>query len=277
MKRIHFVKWLLVAVLTTGSLNAWGAEVTLSNADIVKMGDANSSYATHSTTIDGYSWEAYAIKNFHSNATNTYHFLQIKKYASSTAYYIQLPTFSGAITSIKMTVSSTSQPMTGGGNSATLYFSSSESTSTTGIGVASGTGASSVTIDCSSLGLTTGYITAGAAVRIWDITVTYSSSSSGETTDYFNVSFVDKVQGTNCSSFDMTNVAENTQIVFNSIDDKPQATTGTCEQTHYHFVGWIEDGETPNETGSNVIAAGTTSIKATKDVTYKAVWAQEAN
>ena len=277
MKRIHFVKLLLVAVLVSGSLNAWGAEVTLSNANIVSMGDASTSYSTYTATISGYSWEAYAIKNVHSKATNTNHYLQIKKYASNTAYYIQLPTFAGTITSIKLIVSSTTQPMTGGSNSATLYFSNSKSTSATGIGVASGSGASSVTIDCSSLGLTTGYITAGAAVRIWDITVTYSSSSSGETTNYCDVSFVDNVQGTDCSSFDMTDVAENTQIVFNSISDKPQATTGTCEQTHYHFVGWIEDGETPNETGSNVIAAGTTSIKATKDVTYKAVWAQEAN
>ena len=277
MKQIHFVKLLFVAVLSCSNILAWGADVALSNANIVSMGNASSSYNTYSATIDGYSWGAYAIKNYHSKATNTYHYLQIKKYASNTAYYIQLPTFAGAITSIKMTVSSTSQPMSGGGNSATLYFSSSKSTSATGTGVASGSGGSSVTIDCSSLGLTTGYITAGAAVRIWDITVTYSSSGSGETTNYCDVSFVDNVQGTDCSSFDMTDVAENTQIVFNSISDKPQATTGTCEQTHYHFVGWIEDGETPNETGSNVIAAGTTSIKATKDVTYKAVWAQEAN
>ena len=182
MKRIHFVKLLLVAVLAIGSLNTWGETVTLSNADIVSMGNANTSYATYSATVDGYSWKAYAIKNYHSKATITYHYLQIKKYASNTAYYIQLPTFAGAITSIKMTVSSTSQPMTGGGNTATLYFSSSKSTSTTGTGVASGSGASSVTIDCSSLGLKTGYITAGGAVRIWDVTVTYESSGSGETT-----------------------------------------------------------------------------------------------
>lgn len=123
------------------------------------------------------------------------------------------------------------------------------------------------------------YATSNLSTYAHDITVykLVEESGSGETTDYFDVSFVDNVQGTDCSSFDMIHVAENTQIVFNSISDKPQATTGTCEQTHYHFVGWIEDGETPNETGSNVIAAGTTSIKATKDVTYKAVWAQEAN
>lgn len=118
--------------------------------------------------------------------------------------------------------------------------------------------------------------TASYNVRFYSASLAYEVGST-ETTNYCDVSFVDNVQGTDCSSFDMTDVAENTQIVFNSISDKPQATTGTCEQTHYHFVGWIEDGETPNETGSNVIAAGTTSIKATKDVTYKAVWAQEAN
>ena len=181
MKRIHFVKLLFVAVLVCGSLNAWGAEVTLSNANIVSMGNASTSYNTYSATIDGYSWKAYAIKNYHSKATNTYHYLQIKKYASNTAYYIQLPTFAGAITSISMTVSSTSQPMSGGRNSATLYFSSSKSTSATGTGVASGSGGSSVTIDCSSLGLKTGYITASGAVRVWEVTVTYESGS-GETT-----------------------------------------------------------------------------------------------
>ena len=181
MKRIHFVKLLFVAVLACGNILAWGADVTLSNANIVSMGDASTSYKTHTATIDGYSWGAYAIKNYHSKATNTYHYLQIKKYASNTAYYIQLPTFAGAITSIRMTVSSTSQPMSGGGNSATLYFSSSKSTSATGTGVASGSGGSSVTIDCSSLGLKTGYITAGGAVRVWDVTVTYESGST-ETT-----------------------------------------------------------------------------------------------
>ena len=33
MKRIHFVKLLLVAVLAIGSLNAWGAEVTFTPSD----------------------------------------------------------------------------------------------------------------------------------------------------------------------------------------------------------------------------------------------------
>ena len=74
-----------------------------------------------------------------------------------------------------MTVSSSSQPMTGGSNSAKLYFSASNSTASAGDGVASGSGASTVTIDCSSLNLNTGYITADGAVRIWDIEITYNN------------------------------------------------------------------------------------------------------
>ena len=182
MKKSIFSALCLVLLATT-TQSAWGAEVTLSNANIVSMGTGSTSYKTYTATIDGYSWGAYAIKNYHSKATKTYHFLQIKKYDStnSIAHYIQLPTFAGAITSIKMTVSGTSQTMSGGGNTATLYFSSSNSTSATGTGVASGSGASSVTIDCSSLSLKTGYITASGAVRIWDITVTYETGSTGTT------------------------------------------------------------------------------------------------
>lgn len=191
MKRIQLTKlrWLLLCLtISVGAGNVWGqaTTATLSNADIVAAGTAKTGYASWTIT-DGSSreWNAYAIKNQHSNATSSYHYLQIKKYASSTAYYVQVPTLGTKITSITMTVSSASQPMTGGGNSATLFFSSSNSTSATGTGVASGTGTSSVTIDCSSLNLNTGYITASAGVRIWDITVTYTTSSATATTTTF--------------------------------------------------------------------------------------------
>lgn len=169
---------LLLAVM--GS--AWADEVTLTNANIVSAGTGANGYKSWSIT-DGNNkrWNAYAIKNQHSNATSSYHYLQIKKYASNTAYYIQVPEYGTKITSITMTVSSTNQPMTGGGNSATLYFSSSNTTSAGGTGVASGTGSSSVTIDCSSLDLNTGFITAGGAVRIWDIKVVYENGSQTTT------------------------------------------------------------------------------------------------
>ena len=156
----------------------WAETVTLSNANIVAAGDAAEGYSSWTGLIDGdgNEWTAYAIKNKHSNATSQYHFLQIKKYASNVAYYIQVPELGFKITGITMTVSSTNKPMDGGSNSATLFFSGSNSTSAAGAGVASGTGESSVTIDCSSLNLNTGYITASGAVRIWDVVVTYENT-----------------------------------------------------------------------------------------------------
>lgn len=166
-----------------GSVNVWGEDVTctLSNANIVAGGAGATGYGAKSMT-DGcdQTWNAYAIKNQHSKATSDYHFLQIRKYNNPTAYYIQVPEKSGyTIKSITMVVSGSSAARGSGGNTATLYFSASNSTSAKGNGVVSGTGASSVTIDCSSLELATGYITAGGAVRIWgDVVVTYTPASS---------------------------------------------------------------------------------------------------
>ena len=181
MKNNLLNKLLSLTLLIMGGafLNpAWGETATLTNAEIVASGDPTSGYSTYSITGGGgKTWNTYAIRNFHSKATNDKYYLQLKKYASSTASYIQIPVYGTKITSITMTVSSTSQPMTGGGNSATLYFSASNSTSSTGTGVASSTGAKSVTIDCSSLNLNTGYITTSAGVRIWDVEVTYSTTS----------------------------------------------------------------------------------------------------
>lgn len=150
---------------------------------VTKLTNANISQGTAATgykecsAVDsnGFEYNAYAIQNSHSSATKSQLYWQIKKYASNVAYYVELPTFPGAIQNIKMTVSSTTQAMTGGGNTATLFFSDSNSTSANGTGVASGTGAKEVIIDASSLKLNTGYITAGSGVRIWDIEITYLS------------------------------------------------------------------------------------------------------
>lgn len=173
------IRLLLVMFLTlTVTTNAWGETTNLTQSIIYSTGSANSGYASYTFTVDGRSWNAYAIKNKHSNATSTQHYLQIKKYASSTAYYIQIPTMPGKITSIKMTVGSTQKAMSDGGNTATLYFSDKNSTSGTGTDVASGTGDKTVTIDCSALNLTSGYITASAGVRIWDVAVTYETAAA---------------------------------------------------------------------------------------------------
>lgn len=190
---------LLTMVATTSEM--WGQTrdvQELTNANIVAAGNPDGGYKDWTITDNNDNeWNAYAIKNKHSNATSAYHYLQIKKYASNTAYYIQLPELGTKITSITMTVSSSNQPMTGGGNIATLFFSNSNSTSSSGSGVVSGTGASSVTIDCTSLNLNTGYITSSGAVRIWDISVSYTSgggSTPSISADDVNIAY-DAMEG----------------------------------------------------------------------------------
>lgn len=183
MKKLRFMKaLLLMCLLMVGIGNARGEvkRVTLSQSNIYNNGiDASTGYQNVTLTDeDGNSWEAFAIKNYHSNATKTQNFLQIKKYASGTAYYIKVPVLGSKITNIELVVSNPNQIMTGGGNTATVYFSSSNSTSTVSQGVASGTGDGSVSIDVSGLNINTGYITASAAIRIWEIKVTYEDNSS---------------------------------------------------------------------------------------------------
>ena len=162
------------------SANAKALYVTnLTNANIVAAGAAASGYASYAITgQNSYVYNVVAIKNYHSKATNDKYFLQIRKYKKSNdpaESYIQIPTIGTKLSYLRMTVSSSSQPMTGGGNSTTLFFSSSNQTEAAGDGVVSGTGASSITLDTSSLDLNTGYITPDGAIRVWDVAVFYEN------------------------------------------------------------------------------------------------------
>jgi hypothetical protein len=202
--------------------------MTLSNSDIVSAGAAADSYDSYSITDNNSkTWNAYAIKKAHSGATSSYHYLQIKAYASSTAYYIQVPEYGRKITKLEMTVSGSNQPMTSGGNGATLFFSASNSTSATGTGVASGAGGSKVTIDCSSLNLNTGYITANGAVRIWDVKVTYDPirlNSSGYAT-YAGLTPIDYSDDSKFSAWAITEISGGA-IKFSKITGSVPAGTG---------------------------------------------------
>lgn len=181
MKKILlFLSFLLM------SIGVWGADIqcTLTNANIISGGETSTGYAKYTFT-DGCSqtWNAYCIKNKHSNADASYNYIQIKAYTSNTAHYLQVPEKDGyIIKTITMVVSSTQKPHDGGDNSATYYFSSSNNsnmaaswTSTNPIRAVYGNGASYITLNCSSLNLTTGYITASQGTRMWgNITVTYT-------------------------------------------------------------------------------------------------------
>ena len=164
---------------TTAGSGSGANTTTLSNANITAVANPdntqNTGYRELTYTDDnGFKYSAYAISTFHSKATNQNCYIQIKKYATNTAYYVKLPDFQGNIKSIHLVVSGSSKAMDGGGNTATIYFSSSNSTSAAGDNIVSGEGASEITIDAASLNLNTGYLTASGAVRIWEITVEYS-------------------------------------------------------------------------------------------------------
>ena len=256
MKHFNLLKsLLLLCALIVGSLSGWADTVTLSSAQI-KSGSGSSSYGACSATDgDGNTWSAYAIKNQHSKATSDYNFWQIKKYASNTAYYIQVPTLGSKITSISLVVSGSSQPRDNGGNSATLYFSNSNSTSTTGVGVVSGTGANSVTLDCSSLNLNSGYITASGAVRIWDIEVTYNPAGPVDARADAGISFaeadIEKTWGESFTGQALSN-PNSVDVTYSSTEESVATVSSTGVVT--------------------VLKAGSTTIKATfaGNATYKA-------
>ena len=57
-----------------------------------------------------------------------------------------------------------------------------------------------------------------------------------------------------------------------SLDDKTPASSGTCAQQHWHFMGWVTSANKANPTDLNIIAPGT---EMTADgTTYYAVWAK---
>ena len=58
-----------------------------------------------------------------------------------------------------------------------------------------------------------------------------------------------------------------------ALSDATRHTSGTCEETHYKFIGWCKEGQDPTNP-ANIVAPGTTNKPAT-GVNYYAVWAEE--
>ena len=57
-----------------------------------------------------------------------------------------------------------------------------------------------------------------------------------------------------------------------SLTDKGPATTGTCEEQHWHFMGWVTEANKENLTDATNIVKANTSVTA-NGTTYYAVWA----
>ncbi len=143
----------------------------LTNANIVAAGTGSDGYKDWSFTDgNGYIYNAKCIKNYHSKATSSYHYIQIKKDAG---YCIELPQMPGLIKSIEMTVSSANKPMDGGGNTSSLGFGTTNQYSEA---VATGKDEKSIIIEVPEEKQSNkGYITSDGAVRIWDIKISYYS------------------------------------------------------------------------------------------------------
>ena len=98
-------------------------------------------------------------------------------------------------------------------------------------------------------------------------TVTPSSDCS------IQINFAEKVKNTY-----IDNVQGNSeQALYDShktptLTDQTPATTGTCEQQHWHFMGWVTEANKENPTDVNIVKANT-SVTA-NGTTYYAVWAK---
>ena len=88
VSRFSLASLICLCMLILGVENVWGATATatLAQSDIksTSPSDGATGYASYSINSGGKTWNAYAIKCQHSNATSDYHYLQIKKYASNT-------------------------------------------------------------------------------------------------------------------------------------------------------------------------------------------------
>lgn len=77
--------------------------------------------------------------------------------------------------------------------------------------------------------------------------------------------YIDNVQGNSIQTLYDTHAVP-------SLSNETPATTGTCEELHWHFMGWVTEANKENPTVANIVKANT-SVTA-NGTTYYAVWAK---
>ena len=113
-------------------------------------------------------------------------------------------------------------------------------------------------------------VTSGTATVIQNgniFTVTPSSDCSIQINFAEKVknTYIDNVQGNSIQTLYDTHAVP-------SLTDKTQATTGTCEQQHWHFMGWVTEANKENPTDENISEPSTNTTA--NGTTYYAVWAK---
>lgn len=124
----------------------------------------------------------------------------------------------------------------------------------------------------------TGYTYANPAFTVTSGTATVTQNGNTFTVTpssncTIRINFVEKVKNTYIDNVQ----GYSTQTLYDihsapSLTDKAQATTGTCEQQHWHFMGWVTEANKENPTDANIVKANT-SVTA-NGTTYYAVWAK---
>lgn len=171
MKRVKL--FALISLLFIGLGHAWGAETTLTQAEI-KKATAGDSYEARSVTSTSGTWTGKMIIN-----TNT-GFVQINKNRSN--YYLGSPTFEGGVTKIVITTCNS----TASGRTFYIMGNTNTAQPTSGTYGSGSTSGSNGTATINVTGSPTSfYIYANGAAYISSVTVTYTTSSGGVTyTDY---------------------------------------------------------------------------------------------
>ena len=257
MKRVKL--FALISLLFIGLGHAWGAETTLTQAEI-KKATAGGSYEARSVTSTSGTWTGKMIIN-----TNT-GFVQINK--NSNNYYLGSPTFEGGVTKIVITTCNSTA------SGRTFYIMGNTNTAqpssgTYGSGSTSGSnGTATINVTGSP---TSFYIYANGAAYISSVTVTYTTSSGGVTyTDYL----------TECSDVPTYTVTWSVNGTTTSkeykagdaltLPDGLAPTTSDCD-IRKQFVGWtnqeINDGNKP------AVLFTTPNGTVTSDSTFYAVFA----
>ncbi len=121
----------------------------------------------------------------------------------------------------------------------------------------------------SSSGVVTAESAGNATITVTTHDGSYTATCTVTVTAVPKDHFIDEVQGTIIA--DKTSAYNFSSV---TISDKATATSGTCEQVHYHFVGWITKAKYDAGTaiGDGDIQSGN---KTPNNSTYYAVWAKE--
>ncbi len=273
MKRIHFVKLLLVAVLATSSVNALGETEELTSEELIaSVTNETCAYTTEKSYADG--TVSYTFYVYTDAAKRPW--VQLKK---DKGVYIKIGSpINTVITSIDIVITSVSNSSGGIADiskhtafSGTVALHTADTTGAANMkGVAATTSISNNKATLSPIGNNnTLYLKVSAGARIWGIIVTYSSSGSGETTNYTVQWMVGGAKYTEGNP--TTEVASGSKVT--TLPTAPADNRLSCAEK---FMGWSTTniGATPQSDAPEILfTTAENSPNITANTTFYAVFA----